>query len=386
MDARTLEEVTKLLRQLAKAQLERNYVQLERDTTQSFFDITKSEVNEVELMILAKEREAELKEYNHRTEVRVYVQKVRHLEYEHAQGAKRVRKMGDEKVGEERDDHAGRDAGLRGAKRALRSELAEAAAANEAQVRKRVDDDAKNLTMMRAEFERERAALEARCEAQVDELQVDLELQRRVTVHEITERKNLHINTLISNHKDAFAQVQAYYNDITRDNLRLITELKREVTDKRRKAVANQRLMLDIAAENRRMSHPLQVALEDVSQLQHALRDADKDAMGLRNARARLRSQRAAAEGNAKRKADLEASFAEVDRERNALYDAYEHTLRAVQRRADFANLALERRLERAEDGLEARSAQLQQVLQAAALDPAEVGAVTDRIEEMLQV
>ena len=106
MDARTLEEVTKLLRQqLAKAQLERNYVQLERDTTQSFFDITKSEVNEVELMVLAKEREAELKEDNHRTEVRVYVQKVRHLEYEHAQGAKRVRKTGDEKVGEERDDH-----------------------------------------------------------------------------------------------------------------------------------------------------------------------------------------------------------------------------------------------------------------------------------------
>ena len=48
MDKRTLEQVVMMLRQqLAKARLERNYVQLERDTTQTFFDISKSEVAEV---------------------------------------------------------------------------------------------------------------------------------------------------------------------------------------------------------------------------------------------------------------------------------------------------------------------------------------------------
>ena len=53
---------------------------------------------------------------------------------------------------------------------------------------------------------------------------------------------------------------------------------------------------------------------------------------------------------------------------------------------ADFANLALERRLEATEGGLEEKGHQLMQVLQAANLDPAELGAVTERLDEMLRV
>ena len=39
---------------------------------------------------MAKDREMELMEDNHRVEVRVYVQKVKHLSYEHSNNIKRV--------------------------------------------------------------------------------------------------------------------------------------------------------------------------------------------------------------------------------------------------------------------------------------------------------
>lgn len=39
-------------------------------------------------------------------------------------------------------------------------------------------------------------------------------------IHEIEERKNLHINDLMKNHEKAFGQMKAYYNDITNDNLK----------------------------------------------------------------------------------------------------------------------------------------------------------------------
>lgn len=45
-------------------------------------------------------------------------------------------------------------------------------------------------------------------------------------IHEIEERKNLHINDLMRNHDKAFKQMKTYYNDITNDNLRLIKSLK----------------------------------------------------------------------------------------------------------------------------------------------------------------
>lgn len=47
-----------------------------------------------------------------------------------------------------------------------------------------------------------------------------LPLEEKVDIHEIEERKNLHINDLMRNHDKAFGQMKAYYNDITSDNLK----------------------------------------------------------------------------------------------------------------------------------------------------------------------
>jgi hypothetical protein len=44
-------------------------------------------------------------------------------------------------------------------------------------------------------------------------------------IHEIEERKNLHINKLISNHEKAYREIKEYYYDITKDNLDLIKSL-----------------------------------------------------------------------------------------------------------------------------------------------------------------
>jgi hypothetical protein len=45
-------------------------------------------------------------------------------------------------------------------------------------------------------------------------------------IHELEERKNLHINDLMENHEKAFTEMRDYYNSITRDNLSLIKSLK----------------------------------------------------------------------------------------------------------------------------------------------------------------
>ena len=50
--------------------------QLERDTIQTFYDITKKEVSDLNLAISAKDKEMETMEQNHRVEIRVYIQKV----------------------------------------------------------------------------------------------------------------------------------------------------------------------------------------------------------------------------------------------------------------------------------------------------------------------
>ena len=241
-----------LKQQLAKCTLDRNYVQLERDTIQMFYDITKGEVQDIERQIAAKDREMELMEDNHRVEVRVYLQKVKHLEYEHNNNLRNIAVEGEHFMTEEHENHDNRAYELKKTKKSLKLELAEREWSNAEEIKQVKQQHAKNLLKMREGFEGQLGELSDRCGKRLEQLAADLELRRKVHIHEIEERKNLHINDLMRNHEKAFGQMKSYYNDITNDNLKLIKSLKDEVAEMKKKAVANQKLMHDISQEQGR--------------------------------------------------------------------------------------------------------------------------------------
>jgi hypothetical protein len=108
----------------------------------------------------------------------------------------------------------------------------------------------KQLGKLREQFEDGLVDLATRCDARLAKLDLDLELQRRVEVHEVEERKNQHINDLIKNHKKAFGQMKAYYNDITSGNLQLIKSLQKQISELKSRAVNNKKIMLDYVQEN----------------------------------------------------------------------------------------------------------------------------------------
>merc|ERR1719217_710082 len=110
MDLDMLQEVVPMLeQQKEKAMLDRNYVQLERDTIQTFYDITKQEVLNLENQISKKDREMEQMEDNHRVEVRVYLQKVKHLEYEHKNNLESISIEGENFLADEATSHEQRE-------------------------------------------------------------------------------------------------------------------------------------------------------------------------------------------------------------------------------------------------------------------------------------
>ena len=58
------------------------------------------------------------------------------------------------------------------------------------------------------------------------ELKEELELKHKVEIHEVEERKNLHINELMKNHEEGFRELQDFYNVITSENLKVIRNHK----------------------------------------------------------------------------------------------------------------------------------------------------------------
>jgi hypothetical protein len=74
---------------------------------------------------MAKDREVEVMEDNHRVEVRVYSQKVKHLEYEHSIALDTIKKSTEGTIVDEAAGHDEREATLRRAKDALKMERKE---------------------------------------------------------------------------------------------------------------------------------------------------------------------------------------------------------------------------------------------------------------------
>lgn len=267
---------------------QRAQAQVDRDAVEGFFEITRKEVKEVELGLLAKEREIETTGENHRVEVKVYQQKIKHLEYQHTHAMKSVAVEDASSLRVEEDTHEHREAALRAEKAALRARIRDLELASaEAVEAMRVSQD-KTVTKLRQEFRVNLEGLRSKYEARLKQLREDLQLRLKVEVHEVEERKNLHINQLMRAHEEAFAEMKKYYNDVTRANLELIAQLKQQISEANEKQTANQRLMMEIAEENKRLSDPLQRAQAELESLRVDLKDYSKDSQSLLYARSRL--------------------------------------------------------------------------------------------------
>lgn len=385
MDLEMLREVVPMLRQqLEKSMLDRNYVQLERDSIQEYFDITRREVKELELAITAKDREMELHEDNHRVEIRVYQQKVKHLEYEHRNNIKGIVVDGTELLDGEQTSHTDRERDLLRIKEQLKFEKMELELVNATKVAEVRQQSEKQIVKLRQQFEDGLNELKSRCEDKLKRLETDLELRRRVEVHEVEERKNQHINDLVKNHEKAFRSMKSYYNDITGGNLKLIKSLQKKVEELKERSVSNKKLLLEYVHENQKLSEPLAKVSAEIVELQTLLRERQKDQMALRNANFRLSAVGKNGASMRQKLLTLEAEYAAVEKERDQIYSSFEDSLLKVRQQSEFGNQALEQRLLAAESNVEKTSVQVEEIVKAANLDPSEVARMMSNLNQML--
>lgn len=82
------------------------------------------------------------------------------------------------------------------------------------------------MTSLREQFQHQTREIEDKYEKKLKQLRDELDIRRKTEIHEIEERKNQQINTLMRNHEKAFSDIKNYYNDITLNNLSLINTLK----------------------------------------------------------------------------------------------------------------------------------------------------------------
>lgn len=83
-------------------------------------------------------------------------------------------------------------------------------------------------------------------EQQLNEYIVESEIKHRMEMFEVEERKSMQITKLVESHEKAFKEIRNYYNDITLNNLALISTLKEQMEELREQSEKNEKQMAEV--------------------------------------------------------------------------------------------------------------------------------------------
>lgn len=175
------------------------------------------------------------------------------------------------------------------------------------------------------------AAYQATCAQRLKVLRENLDVQQRVELSEIEDRKNKHLQTLLENHEFAFAEMKQYYQGITADNCGLIKRYEEELAELRANQLRNADLLRAAGDENERLRAPLAVVVAEVAALRSKLAEVDKVKLMLRNARGRLKDSGRRRDASRNHVLKLEQRLAESAAKKEALYRAFETSILDLQ-------------------------------------------------------
>ncbi|KAJ7548143.1 hypothetical protein O6H91_08G119900 [Diphasiastrum complanatum] len=218
-------QVAALQAEKAKEAKDRNRMQIERDKVSTFWEIKKKEVEIIHAKLRNKDRELEELEERHQVEIKVYNQKMKHLLYEQQNIIATIKTDHELALKLQHGQFAKHETELLNDQRALKEKMKELEVGYEDTIRQIKLDHAKEITKMRQEFD--------------------------------------------GNAKD----------------MQQKTDKKEDVTDMKKKEAANEKLMYEIAQENKRLTEPLARALKEVENLRMMLAHYEKDKLSLQQSR-----------------------------------------------------------------------------------------------------
>ncbi len=371
---------------LTKAKHLRNIFQLERDRVQKMYDVSKEELGKHRTDLLNLESELEEAEASHQVELKVYRQKIRHLRFEHALLLDEIKAKSDKEIADASLQHQRNLAQLRDEKQEMKTTWDTAATEYENEFNSTRQEHYLFLTRTKKDtHEQQLRQTGQRYEQKIALLRDELELRRRVEIHEIEEKKNEHINALIRKHDEAFALMKTYYNKITTNNLELIRTLKEELASMKQNDERNEKLMFDISQFNDRMQGPLEEAQREVAQLQQQLQAYEKDKLSLHNARSRLRAVKRDLMMLEEEHKQLKQKYGEVESDRDGLVRRFEDALREIAEVAQDSNTELQQKLIDTQGRIEERDAQLHHFMDAIHLEPSALENVSKQAEDIIE-
>ena len=165
---------------LTEIKSKRNYVQNERDLLEGFSKNTVKDNEELKFNIENKNTEAGQLETDHRVEVKVYMQKVKHLEYDARLNAKQAEAEGDRDLKIEDEHHVERLKQLQKDKSNFKREQAKNDDVYQHEIKNTENQQQKMMKLLKEDYEKKLQVMIDKYEDTLVKLRRELELKLKV--------------------------------------------------------------------------------------------------------------------------------------------------------------------------------------------------------------
>lgn len=386
MDGLTLEKkIGNLKERLTDAKMKRNLIQIEKDMIHDFYTNTKNEIKDIESQIKNYETKMEQMEEQHKVMIKVYMQKVKHLEYEHDEDRDKVKLEAEKAMTEEKGYNQNTEKDMKKDKQEKKIQYQDNDNANLSEVESVEEELKAKLKETDEVLNASKKELINNYERKLAALKKELELRLKVEIHEIEERKNQHYNDLMKNHEKAFRDMKDYYNDITRENLELIRVHKESLAEVNNSIILNQGQIDVLKLTNGELEEPLMKAKAQRNKLLKDLKTYDKDKMALRNAKAQYLVLKKKVNDFIAKKKELDEKMEKIAKEKDDMYAKFEIAVDQLRGKAEYKNLILDEKLRQLEEDHQRKETQLHELIQRSVVDPKTVDEICKRMEEAIE-
>ena len=192
-----IEFIQKTKEQIKDVKVKRNFVQQERDMINEFYELSKEEEKKLKDACEKEEIVMDHLQQEHQNEINAFINKYRHLEYDHDLFI-------NEKLPNKSQEAMDKEEQIRGHREEIymqkKQDLKDGIKTNTIRHRDQIESTKASL---QHNYEDKKRQLEERLrniirnyKEKMKQLAADLELRLKVEIHELEERKNLHINNL----------------------------------------------------------------------------------------------------------------------------------------------------------------------------------------------
>jgi chromosome segregation ATPase len=364
---------------------ERGYHVVESQQMRTQIDVCRQKIEQLKLLISAKDREVEEIEDRTKTEIAVYKQKVKHLMHTHRKDLTAIEA---DRVGaqeKQQQEHQNALKSLESDAQHLVGEYMTNQGHHAMQQKQQKEEYERQTSRLKESYAQKLQEIDEEHAKNMEALFEDYELQRINEIHEIQERKDHHIRRLMKSHEKAFKDMKDFYNKITQDHLSFISQYEAELQDMDVRFKEYEQRKKNYEKEISDLNRRLAEKRAENNNLHKILSTYESDKMALANSRARIQVLEHEIESLKHQHGVKEAKFKKMEQERDMLIEKFEASVHDVRQKTEFRALLLEKKVESLGEVLDRKDGQLDEMLEKAEIPEQRLEELSSSVDDLLR-